>query len=279
MNNESLMTHHVQYNQASQRSIENSNKPDKNPLVSIITAVFNGEKYLAQTIESVLGQTYAPIEYIIIDDGSTDGTIDIIHDYQDRITNWISEQDKGVYDAWNKGVNLSSGQWIAFVGGDDILQPDAVESYISFIQESGAGNLDYVSSKAELVDDHLNFMRTIGQPWNWKNFLKFNNLSHVGSFHNRTLFERYGCYNHRYQIAGDYEFLMRSGRYLKAAFMDKVTVKMRFSGISHNYPVLSLYETMHVKIHTGGRNRLLSFLAFCYGVLKFMIKKAFNWFK
>ncbi|MDY6793332.1 MAG: glycosyltransferase family 2 protein [Thermodesulfobacteriota bacterium] len=261
----------MQSNQIIQYTRENALEFEGKPLVSIITAVFNGEKFLSQTIESILNQTYKHIEFIIIDGESTDGTTDIIRNYQDHITCWISEPDEGVYDAWNKGVNLAKGQWLAFVGGDDILNPDAVESYINFILKSGAPDLEYVSSKAELVDDQLNFQRIIGKPWKWKNFLKFNNLVHVGSFHHQRLFQKYGRYDCGYHIAGDYEFLMRPGQHLNAAFMDMVTVKMRSSGISQNKN--ALYETMQVKIHTGGRDKMLSFLEFCYSLLKFRLKR------
>ncbi len=251
--------------------LKNAAPSGEKPLVSIITAVFNGEKFLEQTIASVLDQTYAPVEYILIDGGSTDGTLDIIRAYEDRIACWVSEPDRGVYDAWNKGVDRANGQWLAFVGSDDILDVDAVESYMDYIQQSGTPGPEFVSSKARLVDDNLRFIRTIGQPWEWKQFLKYNNLAHVGSFHHQRLFDRFGRYDCRYQIAGDYEFLMRSGRHLKAAFMDRETVKMRSSGISNNRNALS--ETMHVKINAGGRNRALSYLEYCYGLLKFGLKR------
>jgi glycosyltransferase involved in cell wall biosynthesis len=83
--------------------------PEKTPLVSIVTPCLNSEKYLEQTIRSVINQTYRNIEYIVVDGGSTDGTPGIIRKYEDRITRWISEPDKGVYDAMNKGIALSSG--------------------------------------------------------------------------------------------------------------------------------------------------------------------------
>lgn len=241
------------------------------PLVTIITAVYNGEKFLAQTINSVINQTYNNIEFIIVDGGSTDGTLDIIRRFQGHIAHWLSEPDKGVYDAWNKGVDLATGRWIAFLGSDDVLYPDAVENYILYIQQFPVHGLDYVSSKVNLVDDDLKPLRTIGKPWKWKAFLKYNNLAHVGSFHHRRLFEKFGRYDYRYKIAGDYEFLMRSGRHLKAAFMDDVTVKMRTSGISDNIKALS--ETRHVKIHSGGRNRALSYLEYGYYVLKYRLKR------
>ena len=91
------------------------------PLVTIITVVFNGEKHLEQAIQSVISQSYNNVEYIIIDGGSTDGTIDIIRKYDDQIDYWLSEPDEGIYDAMNKGWKLSQGDYIYYLGSDDIL--------------------------------------------------------------------------------------------------------------------------------------------------------------
>ena len=82
---------------------------DDKPLISIITVVFNGERYLEQTIQSVIDQTYDNVEYIIIDGGSTDGTLDIIKKYEDKIDYWVSEKDNGIYDAMNKGIKVCYG--------------------------------------------------------------------------------------------------------------------------------------------------------------------------
>ena len=91
------------------------------PLISIITVVYNGDKYLEETVQSVLSQTYDNVEYIIIDGASTDGTIDIIRKYEDQIDYWVSERDKGMYDAMNKGIDAASGELINFMNAGDRL--------------------------------------------------------------------------------------------------------------------------------------------------------------
>lgn len=98
------------------------------PLVSIITVIFNGEKYIEKTIQSVISQTYDNVEYIIIDGGSTDETLDIIKKYEDKIDYWVSEKDKGIYDGMNKGINIASGELINFMNaGDELHNSNTLE--------------------------------------------------------------------------------------------------------------------------------------------------------
>lgn len=94
---------------------------NKLPLISIITVVYNGQKYFEDTILSVINQTYDNVEYIIIDGGSTDGTLDIIRKYENKINYWISEKDNGIYDAMNKGIAVATGEWINFMNAGDMF--------------------------------------------------------------------------------------------------------------------------------------------------------------
>ena len=102
------------------------------PLVSIITICRNSEKTITKTIESVKNQTYKNIEYIIIDGKSEDRTIDIVHSYKNNISKIISEKDDGIYDAFNKGLNLYKGDLIGFVNSDDVLLPNAIEILVDY---------------------------------------------------------------------------------------------------------------------------------------------------
>jgi glycosyltransferase involved in cell wall biosynthesis len=103
------------------------NMTDKR-IVTVVTVVFNGEKSLEETIKSIINQTYQNIEYIIVDGGSTDGTLDIIRKYEHAIDHWVSEPDKGIYDAMNKGISIASGDWINFMNaGDSFYSPDTVK--------------------------------------------------------------------------------------------------------------------------------------------------------
>ena len=103
---------------------------DSKPLISVITVVFNGEQYIEQTIQSVIGQTYDNVEYIIIDGGSNDGTLDIIKRYESQTDYWVSEKDNGIYDAMNKGIGVASGKWINFMNAGDSFYNNKVLSEV-----------------------------------------------------------------------------------------------------------------------------------------------------
>lgn len=111
------------------------------PRVSIVTVVWNGAATLERTIRSVEAQTYGNIEYIIVDGGSTDGTLDIIRRHEARITKWISEKDKGIYDAMNKGIALCTGEWIGLINADDWYEPDAVARIVAAAQADPKANI------------------------------------------------------------------------------------------------------------------------------------------
>lgn len=105
---------------------------NKHPLISVITVAFNAASTIEQTILSVINQTYSNIEYIIIDGGSADGTVDIIKKYEDKIAYWISEPDKGIYDAMNKGIDIATGEWINFMNcGDAFYDYDILANIFS----------------------------------------------------------------------------------------------------------------------------------------------------
>jgi glycosyltransferase involved in cell wall biosynthesis len=217
--------------------------------VSVVTAVFNARDCIAQCIESVLHQDYPNIEYIVVDAASADGTLDVIRRYDDRIDCWISEPDKGIYDAWNKGLNLSTGDWVAFIGADDVYVPNAISRYIELARRQASA--EFLSSRAQLVDAS-GYSPIFGGPWSWPACARLMTTIHVGTMHKRSLFERYGQFDSTYRIAGDYELLLRAGAKLQAGFTPDLTILMRSGGASDS--TAGLYEARRAKIQSGARS-------------------------
>lgn len=246
------------------------NDINASPLITVITAVFNNVSTLEQTILSVIEQSYDNIEYIIIDGGSKDGSLDIIQKYEHVIDYWVSEPDSGIYDAWNKGVKVSSGTWIAFLGSDDRYLDGAIRAYVDFIREGQGLEMEYISSRIHLRNDSK-VLRTVGLPWSWGEFRKYMKIAHVGSFHNKKLFEKHGLFDDSYKITGDYEFLLRSGSHLQAYFIDVVTVDMHVGGVS-NANALVFEESARAKILTAGRNSLFANIEKYWALLKWKIR-------
>ncbi|WP_263358969.1 glycosyltransferase family 2 protein [Acidicapsa ligni] len=248
------------------RGISAENKANQ-PLVTVVTAVYNGQPYVEGCLESVLNQDYPNIEHIVLDAGSKDGTIDVLRKYDDRIAFWRSEPDKGVYDAWNKALLEARGEWICFLGVDDEFLPGAVSAYMKLaIQNPEA---EYLSSKVRVIHD-TGYERIIGARWAWRAFSNRMCTAHVGSMHHRDLFRRLGKFDTSYRIVGDYEFLLRARGQLRAAYMPVITVMMRYGGISSDKKALE--EQAAAKIAAGGRNKLLADLELRYAKAKYLLR-------
>lgn len=225
------------------------------PLVTVVTAVLNGQPYIAGCLESVLRQDYPNIEHIVLDGGSTDGTLDVLMQYGDRIALWRSEPDKGIYDAWNKALAEARGEWICFLGSDDEFLPGAISAYMAQIALNPKA--EYLCSEGRLLTPSGK-ERVIGRPWKWQGFLRRMDVCHVGSMHKRTLFQQLGEFDSSYRIAGDYEFLLRPRSGLRTAFLPAATVYVRAGGVCYSPRVM--YEAYRAKHETGGLSKLFALL-------------------
>jgi glycosyltransferase involved in cell wall biosynthesis len=221
---------------------------------------------------SVLSQLYSNIEYILIDGGSTDRSLEIVKQYHDSIDYWISEPDNGIYEAWNKGILASNGEWIGFLGAGDIYFDHAIENYVNRVYELGDTDLEYISSRNELISKSGKVLRVIGTQWEWKRFRRFMNVAHVGSLHHKALFQRYGLFDPTYRICGDYELLLRPRDKLRTGFVNKVTAQMRIGGVSHNW-THALTEARLAKRRSGRRKELCN-IEMCVAMAKFWIRSS-----
>lgn len=246
------------------------------PKVSIITASFNSEKTISDTISSVLNQTYENIEYIIVDGNSADNTVSIIKKFEiffNGRLKWISEKDKGVYDAWNKGLLLAAGDWISFVGSDDLLLEDAVENYVNTIRLNP--KINFASSKIIEVKQDLTPIRVIGKPWSNK-MRTYCCIAHVGSFHHRSLFNQKGNFNIIYRFSADYDLLLRCIEIIRPTYLNLVTAQMRQGGISNKYILPVAKEALRIKITNKSRNTFMCIMEYCIMILKYYLRKILN---
>lgn len=217
-------------------------KTIKNPFLTIITATFNAVELIQKTADSLKKQEFKNFEWIVVDGCSSDSTVEIIKKNQDIVTNWISEPDGGIYDAWNKGLELAQGEWIAFLGAGDFYISNGLSLYIEKIQ-SASNEIELVSSKIQLVDVDGKYLREIGEQFNFDRHKKFMTIAHVGAFHKKSLFRKFGKFDLRYSSAGDYEYFMRCGANLKTSFINGVTASMLVGGTSSSYSsILEAYK-------------------------------------
>ncbi|WP_316765169.1 glycosyltransferase family 2 protein [Pedobacter frigiditerrae] len=205
--------------------------------VSIITVVYNAEKYIQDCIESVINQTYQDIEYIVIDGASTDGTLSKIDKYSSKITHFVSEKDKGIYDALNKGLKIATGEIVGLLNADDMLASveviaEIVKCFDSQQADAVYGNLNYVA--AENTDK-------ISRIWQSKQFVRRDietgwMPAHPTFYAKKELFEKYGNYSLDFGTAADYELMIRFlYRFqIKAVFLDHLLVNMRAGGVSNS---------------------------------------------
>lgn len=215
-------------------------------MISIVTATFKAELCLENLIKSIIPQKNNQVEFIIIDGNSTDCTLDIIKKYESYIDNWISEPDKGIYDAWNKGIKIANGEWIMFVGADDILLPNVLKSYINLLNSKDFKNFDYISGNNEYINKNGNLIKILGNGAGWKLMRKGMSAAHVGSLHNKmNLFEKVGNYDLNYKICADYEILLRKRDNLKSFFINTRIAKMKVGGMS--FSTKAIIETFRIR--------------------------------
>jgi glycosyltransferase involved in cell wall biosynthesis len=206
---------------------------DNSPLVSVITAVLNSEKLIERCVKSVITQTYKNIEYIVVDGGSTDRTLEILERYRDKIDILISEKDKGVYDAMNKGYQISHGDYIIMLNSDDFFTSEAIELSVNTILEQKA---DYSGAQAFIIDQDSSIKYVY-----WPNcfdkaaYIAQNPCAHETLLVSRKAYDDIGGYNTKYKIAADLKLeLELISRGYVVAKVEKPILYFTDGGISSN---------------------------------------------
>ncbi len=175
---------------------------NKMPKLSIITVNLNNAVGLEKTIRSVISQTFSDYEYIIIDGGSTDGSVEVIKKYADKITYWVSEPDKGIYNAMNKGIKVAKGEWLYFLNSGDRLYDDSV---LEKIFSSNIEKYDFVYGNVKRIPSN----NVYAGEFTYEKLLN-QNIAHQSVFQKKKLFKEIGKYDEKYKIAADYAFNIRA---------------------------------------------------------------------
>ena len=209
---------------------------NKNPKISIITVAFNSVKTIQDTIESILLQDYKNIEYIIIDAGSSDGTVEIIKSFGDKITYFISESDHGIYDGMNKGIKAASGDLIGILNSDDFYPNNFILSNVA---------KTFVNNQCDAVYGDLVYVRDynknkIVRYWQAGDYsaLKIKNgwmLPHPTFFVKKSIYDRFGLYNTELKSAADYEMILKLlyKQNISVKYIPMILVNMRMGGASN----------------------------------------------
>ena len=215
--------------------------------ISIIIATYNAAKTLRTCLDSIVPQLTDETELILVDGKSKDETNDIIGSYGSKVAVHISEPDKGIYDAWNKGVKAATGEWVMFVGADDVLLPNALNEYLKVIHATeDICSYDYICAHNEYVDMRGKQLKLLGGKPQWSKMRRGMVAAHVASLHNRTnLFGTVGGYNLDFRICADYELLLRKKDKLRYLFIPAHIARMKVGGMS--FSTKAIIETYKIR--------------------------------
>ena len=229
----------------------------KLPHISIITVCFNAGDFIEQTIQSVLSQSYPLVEYIVIDGGSSDGTVEIIRRYESRLAYWHSRPDHGVAHAFNLGLAQAQGDWLHYFNADDLLlEPTVIEHMAAHLVRYQGADVVFgqmISLTREKHPQPVPLCKIGGHPWRWQEFRRMNMIPHQAAFTRREYFDRVGPFDETFRMAMDYDHYLRAGEGLQAQFVPIPVVGMRAGGVCVKNIVDTLAEFRRAQI----KNRAL----------------------
>jgi glycosyltransferase involved in cell wall biosynthesis len=240
------------------------------PLITVITVVRNQAADVASTIESVLCQSYDAVEYIVIDGGSTDGTVDQIRRFDGAIDYWASEPDKGISEAFNKGLSVATGEWVNFLNaGDTLAFPEALAHLVGHLDT----HADIVYGKANMVDGNGHVLCALGSAFDPARFRRRMTFRHQAAFHNVEYFRKYGAFDTRLAVAMDYELLRRKPE-LSARFVDSVLAQIVTGGISERWDFRRCRECRNVDLsYVSGLQVLPVYLGYLGSVFRCCVRR------
>lgn len=215
------------------------------PRLSIIIATWNAQQTLRRCLQSIVGQKFKDWEILVADGCSVDGTVDIVREYGSSIAWWQSKADEGIYDAWNQALVNARGEYVTFLGADDVLHsPETLSNIFSAI---GEVRYDLITCRGQLRSSSGAAKQIIGSSWDDSKLPRRIRVCHPGMLHHRSLFEKFGLFNQKFKIAADFEFLLRLPDDVKNKDLDMVVVDIQDDGISrrHFWRRIAEYREIH----------------------------------
>jgi glycosyltransferase involved in cell wall biosynthesis len=231
------------------------------PAVTVITVVRNGAATIAAAIESALAQTHRSLEHVVVDGGSTDGTIEILRRYGDRVR-WTSEADHGLYDAMNKGLDrvVDPARYVIFLNADDTFHaPDSIARVFALSNQE-----DFLYGRLERWDEELGDRDVIGRPVTARDLLFAMRCHHQTIFCRRSVFDRIGRFRTEYRVAADYDWVVRVFQTpeITRRFVPVVVATMRRGGLSEAGYLAGIGERRRIVRAAYSRADVLRFLAY-----------------
>lgn len=254
----------------------------KHPKVSVITPSYNQAKFIRMTIDSVLSQNYPNLEYIVMDGGSTDGTVEILKSYGKRIQ-WVSKKDKGQSDAINRGLKMATGEIVSYLNSDDLYKKESLLEVGNFFQKNPqyyflSGKCDVIDEKGNIIDNFITlyknfFLRHLSK----KNVLSIINfISQPATFWRKEVISKIGFFDQKLDYAMDYDYWLRTIKIYKLGYIDRYLASYRIHSQSKsgsNFAALLAEGYQVSKSHSGvflsGIHRIHDFITlFGYKIMR-----------
>lgn len=243
------------------------------PKISIITITYNSEKTLDETIKSVVSQNYENLEYLIIDGGSTDNTLKIVEHYRDQLAFVISEPDRGISDAFNKGIRYATGDIIGIINSDDLLLPGALKELANSYEEG----VDVYRGNVILWDEDKNTKLSTKPTMEFPLYAFIKSVCHQATFVTKSAYDRWGGFKLDFRYMMDADLLHRL--YIKGArfkHIDKDMAVFRLGGVTSDNWKNKIGEVMQVVIVNGGSKCLAQWMCFKFAIRERAKKLAYN---
>lgn len=220
---------------------------DSNPLVTIITITLNSALYLQQTIEGVLAQNFQDFEYLIVDGGSADSTIEIVKSFNDSRIKIFKGIDDGISDAMNRGISYARGKYIGIIHSDDVYLENAISASVKALESTGS---HWSYGKMEYMDETGRPLFIAGNPFNLKALKRRMTITHPTVFCTKALYQELGNFNKKYRLAMDYDLCLRFALRYSPVFIPLTIARMRLGGASSQSEKAELSgacEVFHIK--------------------------------